>query len=78
MCRDDDDNNDNDTDHRTGGPSLGENSCSRPRQLYHIYSSISPINDDGIIGIARSPILARCKSAICWPQCWWLTPCRPV
>ena len=22
MCRDDDDHNDNDTDHRTGGPSL--------------------------------------------------------
>ena len=39
---------------------------------------IGPIHDDGIIGIARSPILARCKSAICWPQCWWLTPCRPV
>ena len=54
MCRDDDDHNDNDTDHRTGGLSLGENSRSRPRQLYHIYSSINPINEDGIIGIGRS------------------------
>ena len=50
MCRDDDDHNDNDTYHRTGGLlSLGENSRSRPRQLYHIYSSINPINDDGIM-----------------------------
>ena len=55
MCRDDDDDhNDNDTDHRTGGLHLGEIFRSRTGQLYHIYSSINPINDDGIIGISRS------------------------